>query len=196
MGGYGSGRPATHPTIEGTASLVLDVNRLMAPVPRALCRQGMAGIPAQRTITLAPFAWRWTRAGEAEPWAELHIDLTLGLDWGEAVLSYDIDHLTYPTGPPARNSAPGHDALPVRRRPLVVDLSGKWAPLRQALPAQWRPTVPEPGCLPARVCFATRHLDGSRARPRPPAASQAGQRLSGLPRSNPEQAEADALAHL
>ena len=99
MGGYGSGRPATSPTIEGTASLALDVNRVMAPVMRALRRHGMAGVPEGQTVTLAPPAWRWTRAGEAEPWAEVRISLTLGPDWGEAVLSYDIDHLTCPTGP-------------------------------------------------------------------------------------------------
>ncbi len=184
MGGYGSGRPGRLPTIEGTASLVLDVTRLMAAVTRALRRHGMTGIPEQRTVTLEPFAWRWTRAGEAEPWAELSIGLTLGPDWGEAVLRYDIEHLTCPTGPAARDGAPGRDAMPVRGRAMVVGLPGELPPLRQALPAQWRAAVPEPGRLAVRLRLATRHLGRSRARPHPPAASQARQRLRELPRTD------------
>lgn len=61
--------------------MALDVNRLMAPVMCALRRQGVVGVSEDRTVMLAPFACRWTRAVEAEPWAELRIAFTLGSDW-------------------------------------------------------------------------------------------------------------------
>jgi hypothetical protein len=195
MGGYGSGRPAIRPTVEGTASLVLDVNRLMAPVTRAPRQHGMAGIPEHRTVTLAPFAWRWTRAGEAEPWAELNIALTLGSDWGEAVLSYDIDHLTCPAGPQRQRVR--LMTSPCRLGECAGGGSARQAPA--AAPSSTCPMAGGGSCagrLPAGLCLATRHLDRSRAWPRPPAVSQTGQRLLCLPPGDPRQAEADALAHL
>ena len=158
MGGYGSGRPATSPTIEGTASLALDVNRVMAPMMRALRRHGMAGVPEGQTVTLVPLAWSWTRVGKGEPWAEVRVALTLGPDWGEAVLSYDIDHLTCPTGP--QRETVRLVASPYRfggvRWP--VDLPGDLAALRQALSAQWRAAVPEPGRLSAGRCLSLEPL--------------------------------------
>lgn len=99
MGGYGSGRTGGWPTKEATDSLTLNVNRVMAPVMRELRKQGMRTVPDGLSVALVPFPWRWRRADEDEPWATVNMSLTVGADWGEAVLSYDIGHFSGPTGP-------------------------------------------------------------------------------------------------
>lgn len=98
MGGYGSGRTGGWPTIEATGSFVLDVNRLLTPIMRAIRQSGLSDVPADRTVTLGPFVRRWTREGDTAPLAELSIIVTLGACWGEVVLDYNIEHLTQPTG--------------------------------------------------------------------------------------------------
>jgi hypothetical protein len=85
-------RTSPNPTDVGCGSLVLDINRVMRPVMEAR-RKGAEG------------AWAvgqrigWTAAGEDEPWAEVDILVEAQPDRADAILRYDIDQASRPTGP-------------------------------------------------------------------------------------------------
>lgn len=99
MGGFGSGRRAGQATVEGCVSLVLDVCDVVRPVAHALRRQRLAPIAKGQQIQVGPRQWEWTRHGEAEPWAEVAVQLSLRHDRGEARLSFNVAHHYRPTGP-------------------------------------------------------------------------------------------------
>ena len=45
MGGYGSGRISSVPTVEGSSSLVLNINEIMRQVRKALRSRGFRNCP-------------------------------------------------------------------------------------------------------------------------------------------------------
>src|SRR5689334_12670859 len=96
MGGCGSGRWGGRATVEGCRSLVLDINRVMRPVARAL--RG-CDLPDEAEIRGLTMRFTWTSQGEAEPWAEVEMALALGREHGVATLLFDIEHLSCDTGP-------------------------------------------------------------------------------------------------
>jgi hypothetical protein len=83
--------------VEGTGALVLDAMALVRPAREALRRvvPGFA-IPQDRWLDLPEGRVAWRRGGE--PWAEVHVGLRLGPDWGAATLRFDVEHLTRRTG--------------------------------------------------------------------------------------------------
>jgi hypothetical protein len=83
-------RTSPHPTAEGCGSLVLDINPVMRRVTEAR-RAGAEGAVEVRR--------NWTDAGEDEPWAEVDILVEAQADRADAILRYDIDHISRPTGP-------------------------------------------------------------------------------------------------
>ncbi len=99
MGGFGSGRPAMRPTVEGCRSLVLDVNVVTRPVMAALRRQGLREMPESGRVQVPPCRVTWSRRCERGPWAAVEIALSLGCRTGRAVLRYDVEHTCRPTGP-------------------------------------------------------------------------------------------------
>ena len=96
MGGFGSGRHGGRATVEGCRSLVLDINRIMRPVAKALRGHELA---SDAEVRLRPSRLWWTRQGEAEPWADVEVALTLYCDHAVAVLRFDIEHWSNRTGP-------------------------------------------------------------------------------------------------
>ena len=99
MGGFGSGRHGGRATVEGCRSLVLDINRVMGPVANALRGRELA---SDAEVRLGPSRLRWARHGEAEPWAEVEVALTLHREHAVAALRFDIEHWSNRTGPQAQ----------------------------------------------------------------------------------------------
>lgn len=83
MGGWGSGRPARNATVEGCASLKLDVNAVV---------RAFAELDRPARVT-----WGWRRGGE--PWAKVAIEMALGRGSGQARLLFDVNHASRRTGP-------------------------------------------------------------------------------------------------
>jgi hypothetical protein len=93
IGGFGSGRPGQYATAEATRSLKLDVNRITRRV-----RERLRGLRDGDSVSVS-FAWTWTAAGEAQPWAQVFIFLTLDPWRGHARLLFDVPHASRRTGP-------------------------------------------------------------------------------------------------
>ena len=91
MGGFGSGRPAGRSTVEGCRSLKLDVNRVVRTL-----RGKVSALQGDQTVAAG---WRasWPLGGGA-PEGELKVYLALGREYGQAHLSFDIEHLSHRTG--------------------------------------------------------------------------------------------------
>jgi hypothetical protein len=89
MGGLGSGRTRSVPTIESRGSLVLDVNTIMRAVHQALRSQGL--YPPQGDMLSV--------SAEIRPSVRVDIRLELEATAGIAVLAYDIKPLSKNTGP-------------------------------------------------------------------------------------------------
>ncbi len=133
-----------------------------------------------RTITLEPTVWRWTRAGEPAPLAEVSLSVTLGAGWGEvgAGIRYRAPDASHRSAAPA--GATDRHPMPVRRRALVVAVPKNRREMRQALPPERRAVVLEPGRISPRLRLAARDVAPPCPCPRPPATSQAGRQLRGI----------------
>lgn len=99
MGGFNSGRRGGLATVEGCASLVLDVCWVVRPVTAELRRQRAAPIAERQVVEAGAKRWTWTRHGDAEPWAAVEVRLSLRQDRGVARLRFDVAHHHRPTGP-------------------------------------------------------------------------------------------------
>lgn len=98
MGGWGSGVRNGRPTVEATGCLKLDVNTVTRAVREAMARQEVRTIPEGRHLS-TDFTLRWTRSGEAKPWAAVRVRLMLHPHAGTARLTYDVEHISHRTGP-------------------------------------------------------------------------------------------------
>ena len=98
MGGFNSGRRGGLATVEGCASVVMDVCAVMRPVIAEIRRQQAGPIAEGQIAEASAIRWNWTRHGEAAPWATVDVDLSLYQDRGSAQLSFDVAHYHRPTG--------------------------------------------------------------------------------------------------
>ena len=166
MGGFGSGRPGGRSTVEGCRSLVLDINRIMRPGADALRGRELA---RDAEVRLGPRRLRWTRQGEAEPWAEVEVSLTVHREHAAAALRFAIEPWSDRAGPRAQRVGHRQHAMPVRRAALVVAVPVQRQALRQAPPPERRRAVPEPGRGAHDFAYASRNgtaMDRSHARQR------------------------------
>lgn len=99
MGGYGSGRRGGRPTVEGCRSLVLDINRVLRPVMKALDGRDL---PPDARVRAGPWRLWLARQGQAELGASVEVALTLYRQHGFATLRYDLEHVSRRTGPQAQ----------------------------------------------------------------------------------------------
>lgn len=99
MGGHNSGRWGGRATVEGCASLVLSVDRVMRGVHEVARRVNLPVPSDEKPLNIPWHAWQWTRTGKSDPWALVEFRLELRTDTGTAWLRYDIEHATHPTGP-------------------------------------------------------------------------------------------------
>jgi hypothetical protein len=122
MGGFLSGRYGGAPTAEGCGSLVLNINELMRPIAAAR-RRDAEGPPA------VGHRVRWTRQGEAEPWAEVDVAVLAQPTRAEAVLRFDIAHLSRSTGPQVQHVEIAAAPCPFggQRWYWVCPQTGRWA---------------------------------------------------------------------
>ncbi|MGK7871451.1 hypothetical protein [Falsiroseomonas sp. E2-1-a20] len=98
MGGFNSGRRGGLATVEGCASLVLDVCRVVRPVTTELRRQRQGPITERQLVEAGAKRWTWTRHDEQTPWAAVEVRLSLRWDRGLARLIFDVAHHHRPTG--------------------------------------------------------------------------------------------------